>query len=287
MHTTKLLSVLFVATLLSAGSSAVEIDGIAAKVGSETILKSDVYNELQRMGERDETRFAAIRNEMIDRKLILKAASLSKMTMQEWLVENRVREIIKKAFDGDRNRLIEMLGRQKLSYPEWYARMKEDMIVNAMRWNVVDKNVSASPAEMRREYEAHPDRYAAESSVTLTVLTLAPSEVSRRAEISMALKEKDLVALGGKVYEKIKPEDQFCPEICKEVAEMPKGTISHWIEIDGWSYLIRKNDESSGRMLSFEEAFDAIEANVKEANAARLYDAWIERLRAETYIRVY
>lgn len=282
----KILSVLLVASL-SAAAFAVEIDGIAAKVGTETILKSDVYNELQRMGERDETRFAAVRNEMINRKLILKAAALSKMTLQEWLVENRVREIINKAFDGDRNRLIEMLGRQKLSYPEWYARMKEDMIVNAMRWNVVDKNVSASPAEMRKEFESNPDRYTVERTVSLTVLTLSPSDAARRDEISASLKEKDLVALGGKTYEKIKPEDQFCPEICKEIEQMPKGTLSHWIEIDGWSYLIRKDDEFAGRRLSFEEAFDAVEANVKEANAVKAYDAWIERLRAETYIRVY
>ena len=266
---------------------AFEVDGVAAKVGSETILKSDVYEEMRRMGEKNDSRYAEVRNEMIDRKLILKAAAEAKMTMQEWVVENRVREIIGKAFDGDRSKLIETLSRQKTSYPEWYARMKEDMIVGAMRWNVIEKNVSASPAAVRREYEAHPERYTSDHKVSVSVIMLKPEEAGRRDEISAALKEKDFAELGGRKYENVRPEEQFKPEICREIAAMPKGTISRWIEIDGWSFLIRKDAETETKRLSLEEAYDAVEAAVKAAETDRLYKAWIERLRAETYIRVF
>ena len=264
-----------------------EIDGVAAKVGSETMLRSDIYEELRRMGARDESRFAEVRNNMIDRKLVLKAAREAKMTMQEWVVENRVREIVDKSFGGDRSKLIETLAKQKMSYPEWYARMKEDMIVGAMRWNVVEKNVSASPAAMRAEFEANSQRYAADHKVTVSVIMLKPGEEGRRQEISDKLKEKDFAELGGRRFEDVKPEEQFKPEICREIEAMPKGTISHWIEIDGWSFLIRKESETTGKALSFEEAYDKIEAAVKDAEAERLYKAWIERLRAETYIKVF
>lgn len=273
--------------LLAVPSVAEEVDGVAAKVGAETILRSDVYDEMRRMGERDDSRYAEVRNEMIDRKLILKAAADAKMTMQEWVVENRVREIIGKAFGGDRSKLIETLSRQKTSYPEWHARMKEDMIVGAMRWNVIDKNVSASPSDVRREFEAHPERYKSAHRVTVSVILLKPEEAARREEISAALKVKDFEELGGKKYENVRPEEQFKPEICREIAAMPKGTISRWIELEGWSFLIRKDAESESRSLSLEEAYDDVEAAVKAAEADRLYKAWIERLRAETYIRVF
>ena len=275
-------------TLLLAGSArAVEVDGIAAKVGSETILRSEVANEMQRLGLHDASRYEEIRDEMIDRKLMLQAARESKMTMQEWVVENRVREIIQKAFGGDRNRLIETLGKQRISYPEWYARMKEDMIVGAMRWNVINKNITASPAEMRAEYAAHPERYVAEHRVTVSVILLKPEERVRRDAITAALKEKSFAELGGKRYADVKPEDVFKPEVCAEIAAMPKGTISKWIEIDGWSFLLRKEDEREGRRLSFEEAFDDVEANVKEEKSKAAYLAWIARLREETYVKVY
>ena len=276
-----------VAAAVSAAAFGYEVDGVAAKVGSETILRSEVVDEMRRMGARDDSRYVEARNDMIDRKLILKAARDAKMTMQEWVVENRVREIIDKSFGGDRSKLIEMLGKQKMSYPEWYARMKEDMIVGAMRWNVVEKNVSASPAAMRREFEEHRSRYASDHKVTVSVIMLKPGEEGRRQEISDKLKEQDFLELGGRRFENVKPEEQFKPDICREIEAMPKGTISHWIEIDGWSFLIRKESESEGKALTFEEAYDKIEAAVKDAEAERLYKAWIERLRAETYIKVF
>ena len=283
----KIVPMALVAALAAATADGFEVDGVAAKVGSETILRSDVYEEMRRMGERDDSRFAEVRNEMIERKLMLKAASDAKMTLQEWVVENRVREIVGKAFGGDRSKLIETLGKQKLSYPEWYARMKEDMIVSAMRWNVVDKNVTASPAEMRKEFEANPGRYSSGHKVTVSVIMLKPEDSGRREEILSALKEKSFEELGGRRFSEVNPEDQFKPEVCREIEKMPKGTISHWIEIDGWSFLIRKESESAGGELSFEDAYDKVEAAVKDAESERLYKAWIERLRAETYIKVF
>ena len=266
---------------------AVEIDGVAAKVGSETILRSDVAEEMRRMGLRDPSRFDEIRNEIIDRKLILKAAVESKMTIQDWVVENRMRDIIDKAFGGDRNKLIETLGRQRISYPEWQARMKEDMVVSAMRWNVVDKNVSASPAAVRAEFEAHPERYAKPATVTVSVIMLKPEEKDRRQEISEKLKNVEFEALGAKRYENVKPAEFFAPDLCAEMSSLPKGTISRWVEIDGWSFLVRKEAETAGKARSLDEAYDEVVANVKEEAARKAYSAWIERLRAETYIKVF
>ena len=270
----------------ASAANAAEVDGIVARVGTEAILRSDVLDELRRAGQPDE-KFAEIRNRMIDRKLILKAATESKMTMQEWVIENRIREIIKKGFDGDRNKLMDVLSRQKISYPEWRARMKEDMIVQAMRYQVVDKNVTASPAELRKEYAEHKDKYASPGKVSVSVITLPPSDSAKREEISKKVKDLSFVALGAKEFKDIEPEDNFNPTVCAEIAKMPKGTISHWLEIDGWSFLIRKDDESPRKVRSFEEAIDDIDANVKEETAKRMYSAWLERLRAETYVKVY
>lgn len=272
----------------AAAASAVEVDGLAATVGQESILRSDVLLEMRRAGGGPNgPTYAQVLNEMIDRKLILRAAAASKMTMQEWVVESRVRELISKSFGGDRNKLIETLGKQRVSYPEWYAKTKEDMIVSAMRWNVVDKNVVASPAAMRREYEEHPERYVRNHKVSVTVILLKPEESDRRDEISAALKEKSFEALGGRKYEDVDPNETFKPEVVAEIAKMPKGTISHWIEIDGWSFLLRKDAETKGERTSFDEAYEEIERTVRSAEAKRLHEAWIARLRAETYIKVF
>ena len=278
-------SVILLALALPA--QAVEVDGVAATVGTESILRSDVLNEIARAGMPEPPEYSDVLNRMIERKLILKAAQESKMTIQEWVVENRVREIVNRSFGGDRNKLIETLGKQQISYPEWYAKTKEDIVIGAMRWNVIDKNVTASPSAMRKEYESNAARYVKDHLVSVSVILLQPEEKEKREEISAALKEKSFEDLGGKKYENVKPEELFKPEVCAEIDKMPKGTISHWIEIDGWSFLLRKDAESTGSKLSFDEAYDQIEASVKEQEARRLYDAWLDRLRAETYIKVF
>ena len=281
-------SVAMLSAALSAGMcAAVEVDGIVAKVGSEAVLRSDVIEEMRRMGVQDPSKFDEVRNEIIDRKLILKAAAEAKMTLQDWVVESRMREIVERAFDGDRNKLVETLGRQRISYPEWKARIKEDMVVAAMRWNVVGKNVKASPAAMRRAYAAHPEKYASEHTVSVSVIALKPEEAHRSTEISLQLKDTDFMALGATKYENVKPEDTFAPDLCREIAALPKGTVGRWIEIDGWRFLVRKDGESAGEAKTFEEAYDEIEADVKEEASKEAYRAWIERLRAETYIKTF
>ncbi len=293
------MKLIFACTCLCAASlaSAVEVDGIAAKVNDAVILKSDVVNELKQMGG-DASQFTEVRNDMIDRKLILKAALDAKMTMQEWVIDNRIREIISRVFKGDRNLLLDALAKQKMSYPEWRERMKDDMIVGAMRWQVVDKNVTASPAELRAEYKAHPERYRTGDQVTVSVILLKPEDAGKRAAVDEALKTNDFAAVAkeyssdvnasqGGVWKDVNPEDSFRSEVCEAIDKMAKGEVSKWIDLDGWSFLVRKDAESESKAKTFAEAFDEVEANVKEEKAKKLYTEWIERLRAAAYIKVF
>lgn len=281
---------------IAGACGAVEIDGIAAKVNSSVILKSDVILEMRRAGLSAD-RYDAVLKEMIERKLILKAASESKMTMQEWVVENRIREIIQRGFGGDRNKLMETLAQQKISYPEWRQRMLDDMIVSAMRWQVVDKNMVASPAAMREEYAKNPERYMAGGTTTISVILLKPEDADKRDEVAEALRSEsfadvarryssDSRAAEGGVWKDIVPADVFRQEVCKEIADMPVGTLSGWIDLDGWSFLLRKDDDNQLRQLSFAEAYDDIERNVREEMALEQYDRWMERLMSESYIKV-
>lgn len=289
-----LISYLFL-LIFPLAATAAEVDGIAAQVGSEVILRSEVVDELRR-GRMDMSQFDRMREDLIDKRLILAAAAESKMTIQEWVVENRIREIVKRSFDGDRNKLMDILAKQKVSYPEWRQRMKDDMVVGAMRWQVVDKNVSASPAELRAEYAAHPERYQSAASVTVSVILLKPEDAAKREEVTNALKTGDFAevarrysadsrAAKGGVWKDVDPNASFRPEVCEAIAKMAKGSTSDWIELDGWSFLIRKDGETDASRLSFADAYDRIDAAVREEKAKKLYLDWMARLRAATFIK--
>ena len=286
-----------VALFVALSAFAVEVDGIAARVGSSVILKSAVLGEMRRAGVGEE-KYAEVRGEMIERELILKAAARAKLQMQDWVVENRVREIVSRMFGGDANRFKAALARDRVTFPEWRQRVKDDMVVSAMRWQTVDKTVSANPADMRREYESHPERYMTDSRVTVSAILIGPGDADKKPEIEEALKTEpfaevakkyssDARAKDGGQWKDIKPEDEFRPEVCAEIAKMKKGETSKWIELDGWNFLVRKDDEKAGSKMTFEEAYDAVAFNVRKAEADRRYREWIDRLKAETYIKVY
>lgn len=279
-------------------AGAVEVDGIAASVGSVAILKSDVYDEMRRRYVTDEKRFAEFRNALIERELILKAAKAAKMTMQDWVVEDRIRVIVEDSFGGDRTKLDEMLTARRISEADWRNRIKEDMIVNAMRWMTIDKNVSASPAMMKAEYANHPERYRLDKRVSISVILLSPENAGRKSEIDNLLKTEDFASLAkkyssdkrapeGGAWKDIDPREEFNAVVCEEIERTPKGAISKWIELDGWSFLLRKDDETGAGLRPFAEAYADIEFNVKESETKRLYDEWMQRLKSETYIKVY
>ena len=289
---------LLVFSLLTAlAAFAVEVDGIAARVGSSVILKSAVLGEMRRAGVGEE-KYAEVRGEMIERELILKAAARAKLQMQDWVVENRVREIVTRMFGGDANKFKAALAKDRVTFPEWRQRIKDDMVVAAMRWQTVDKTVSANPADMRREYESHPERYMTDSRVTVSAILIGPGDADKKSEIEEALKTEpfaevakkyssDARAKDGGQWKDIKPEDEFRPEVCAEIAKMKKGETSKWIELDGWNFLVRKDDETTGAKMSFEQAYDDVAQNVRKELADKRYREWIDRLKAETYIKVY
>lgn len=294
---TKLFIIHLFLFLLSLPLAAVEVDGVVATVGTESILRSDVLGEMRRAGL-EEAQFNEVRNRLIERKLIIKAAHEQKMTMQEWVVDNRVREIIDSAFGGDRNKLKAALAAQKVQMSEWRQRIKDDMIVGAMRWNIIDKNVSASPAEMKAEYAKHPSRYLAEAKATVGVILLKPEDAEKKAEVTEALKTEkfeevakrfsaDTHAADGGLWKDINPPKTFRPEVANAIAALEKGATSDWVDIGGWNFLLKKIDESAARQSTFAEAYEDIEANVKRENSAKMYADWIDRLKAENYIKVY
>lgn len=278
--------------------NAVEVDGVAATVGNVTILRSDVLEEMMRRGISDESRYVEFRNRLVERELILKAATKAKLTMQDWVVDDRIRAIVDDSFGGDRIKLEAMLVERKISEVDWRRKIKEDMVVAAMRWTIVDKFVTASPSEMREEYEKNSSRYSAGDKVSVSVILLSPENAAKKTEITNLLKKEDFSSLAkkysadkrakeGGAYKDIVAEDEFSEVVCKEIVKTPKGAISQWIEIGGWNFLLRKDDEKSSAKRAFVDAYADIEANVKEAKSKRLYDEWIERLKAETYIKIH
>ena len=52
-------------------------------------------------------------------------------------------------------------------------------------------------------------------------------------------------------------------------------------------FIVRKDAETGAKELSFAEAYDEIERNVKQRLGQEAYKAWIQRLRDAAFIKIY
>lgn len=298
------------AMLFAACSHGATLDGLAAKVDNDVITIGDVIAEMHRNRPAGEVTFnEAYSNaveEAIDRRLILNAAVAKKLEMQEWMLDNRVREIVKDNFGGDMNKLTTALAQSKIDMTDWRNQLRDDMIVNAMRYQMVDRNVVATPTAMAEEYRLHADRYCRKAGTTMHVILLrppaddkTPSVDERGKEILAKVKDgtdfaelakqysADSHAKDGGLWEDVKPEEAFRPEIASLVAKLRPGEVSHLINLDGWGFIVRKDAENQEKRLSFAEAYDQIAANVQKAERKARHAAWIARLRADAFIKRY
>ena len=82
-------------------------------------------------------------------------------------------------------------------------------------------------------------------------------------------------------------EDAFRPEIADAIALLKPGEHSGLVDLDGWGFIVRKESETAEKTLSFTEAYDRIVRNVRRDTAAKAYEDWMKRLRAEAFIKTY
>src|SRR5438093_13535022 len=98
-----------------------------------------------------ETLTAALQ-ELIVRQLIIQAFKKENYQIPDHFVEDRMHDIIRTDFGGDRNTFIKTLEAQNFTMGEFKKMETEKMIVQAMRSKNVKLNTIASPAKVH-EYD--------------------------------------------------------------------------------------------------------------------------------------
>jgi len=320
-------SVLFAVALAVAGTVAcqaqdtekkrppISVDGVVAYVNDAVITFSDVMVEVNRMPmdyappeQREQRRwemFNATLNAMVNRRLVLDYAKKTKVQLQPWAVDARIREIVQNNFDGDQTKLYDSLADRKMSIEEWKTLLEEDLLLSAMRYQYVEKRVSVSPSEIRAEYEANKARYQTEGAVAVSMIVLAPpadaseGTITERANmIAAALKDgtsfadlarrysKDSKAQNGGSWGKINPEDVFFKDLATAVTQLRPGQVTPLVVQSGYGYIARKDEQQDLRVLTFDEAAQFVEGRLKVEKSEKMFKEWVARLRNEAYIKI-
>jgi len=326
-----LLLILFSAALLSLsslcrGALAAEpevIDGIAAVVQLKDASVADVitYSEVrvlaaprekllvsQFRGEElatqiKEARVAALKD-LIDRKLIIQAFKKEGYQIPDHFLDQRVRDIIRENFNGDRNTFIKTLQAQTYTLGEFKKLETERMMVQAMRHKNTEINTIISPNRLQDYYRKHAAEFTSKEQIKLRMIMIPAGTSDPVGQKAMA--EEILGKLvNGAEFERmaqIYSEDStrdlggdwgwidrgtLTAALEKVAFNLRPGKISNIIALGGNYYILKVEDKRGGATRSFAEVREDIEKKLITEEAQAKQERWLASLRQKAYIKMY
>jgi len=295
------------------------VDGIAAVVNGEVITFSQVRAlsaprekllRSQLTGKDLEKKLIELRElalkDLIDRRLVIQAFKKESYQIPDHIVDQRVHEIIRESFGGDRNTFIKTLEAQNYTLGEFKEKELERIMVSAMRSHNVKTNSIISPTKIEDYYRKHHEEFTSKEQIKLRMIMISGQKDTASAPAQKALAEEVLGKLAGgaefdrtaQVYSEDSTKDNggdwgwierntLAAPLEKFAFNMPVGRISNIIDYAGNYYIIKVEDKRGGTTRSLAQARDDIEKRLLQEEAQGIQERWIAGLRAKAYIKTF
>ena len=295
------------------------VDGVAAVVNGDIITLSQVRGlsaprekllRSQYTGEELEKQLKATRElalkDLIDRRLVIQAFKKEKYEIPDHFVEERMHEIIRENFGGDRATFIKTLEAQEFTLGEFKQKEMESIIVQAMRGKNVKKDMVVSPPKIEEYYKQHRDEFTSKERIKLRLIMVPSRADTANAAAQKALAEEVLGQLAGgadfahvaQVYSTDSSRDlggdwgwierkTLAAPLEKIAFNMPVGRISNIVEYGGNYYILKVEAKEGGVTRSLAEVRSDIEKKLIQEQAHNLQERWLAGLRAKAYIRTF
>jgi peptidyl-prolyl cis-trans isomerase SurA len=305
------------------GSAAAEeaqvVDGIAAVVNGDVITYSQVRalsaprEKLLRQqvtGEELNKKLIELREmalkDLIDRRLVIQAFKKESYQIPDHIVDERMHQIIRESFGGDRNTFIKTLEAQNYTLGEFKEKETERIMVQAMRSHNIKMNSIISPPKVEEYYKKHRAEFTSKEQIKLRMIMISGQKDTANAPAQKALAEEVLGKLAGgaefdrtaQVYSEDSTRDNggdwgwierntLAAPLEKFAFNMPVGRISNIIDYAGNYYILKVEDKHGGTTKSLAEMRSDIEKRLLEEEAHGIQERWIAGLRAKAYIKTF
>lgn len=309
--------------LISAAPAAgkpIPMDGYAATVNDQVITTADVMAALEplerqlrqnysgeELSRKLEEAYTNALNSLIERALILSEFSRRKdLSLPDTAVNARVEEIIRNKFNNNLAAFNKTLRDEGITLDEWKQNLRAAIIVSLMREREVESRVSISPQAVYDAYQQAGDAYRIPDQVELRMIVIhrgtnATEEALKRKlaqdicrrllagekfdELARQVSEGPKAAEGG--YQGWIDPATRRSELADAIATLDPGEISDIIPAGEDFYILKMESRKIGTVIPFEKAQETIRQELQKKEAQRLFNAWIERLKKDAFIKKY
>ncbi len=295
------------------------IDGIAAIVNGEVITYSQVrslvgprerilrqqFTGAEYEKQLKEAEKQALKD-LIDRELIVQSFKKEKFALPDYFVEQRMSEIIRENFGGDRNAFMKVLEAQNFSMSEFRKNEFEKIIVSAMRGKNVSPNQVFSPGRIADYYKTHREEFSSKPEVKLRMIMVPSRAAEGNSASQKALAEEIRGKLaGGADFERMAQmysedstrdlggdwgwiEKSTLAGPLEQVAfSLSTGKVSNIVELGGNYYILKVDEKRGGVTKPLAQVRDDVEKKIRQQDAQRMQENWLAGLRQKATIRTF
>jgi parvulin-like peptidyl-prolyl isomerase len=229
-----------------------------------------------------------------------------KFELPDHFVDERVNDIIRDNFGGDRQTFIKTLQAQNYSLSEFKKHEKDSIIVQAMRSKNVKLNTVIPPAKVAEYYAKHRAEFTAKEQVKLRMIMIPTHAAEGNSAAQKAIAEEILGKLAdgapfdrmAQIYSEDSTRDlggdwgwierkTLAAPLEKVAFNLPTGRVSHVIELGPNYYILKVDEKRGGDTPSFAKLRPEIEKKLMQEESQRQQELWLAGLRQKAYIRTF
>jgi parvulin-like peptidyl-prolyl isomerase len=296
-----------------------DINGIAAVVNDDVITYGEVRDlsepqerllHSQYSGEELEKKIAEARKaalqDLIDRQLIIQAFEKEKLEFPDFLVDERVDEVIRDSFGGDREAFIKTLESQHYTLTKFRDGERDKIKVQAMRQRAMKTKLIVPPGQIDEYYQKHKDLYSTKAQVKLRMIMIPGKGDAKGNDPQKAMaQEIRTKILAGADFDKMAQmysedstrdlggdwgwvDDKTLSQPLSEVAfRLKPGEVSKIVPVSGNYYILKVEGRQGGDVKPLASVRAEIEKQLRQQKAQELQEHWIASLRSKAYIKTF
>lgn len=295
-------------------------NGIAAVAEGKIITVDDIRREiapmipeLQRTARNEQDfnqRLEALQDDtiqaLVDRVLIVKDFySDEKRRIPSSYVDNAVDENIINQWEGDRSKFLAYLRSRGLTLREYRREVEEDIIYNYMRGQKRKSATIVSPVRVQEFYEENEQEFYQEDAVKLRLIQFQRKD---------GRTDRELLGLAARVQARLDVGHEFAdiatelsedsrrsrggdwgwldrsglkPEFSDPLFELAEGETTRPILLPEGVFLLHAEERKYAGIQPIDEVREQIERILISREARRAQEAWLERLRRNSYVKLY
>jgi peptidyl-prolyl cis-trans isomerase SurA len=240
--------------------------------------------------------------QLIERQLILSEYKAAGYNIPESIIEDTIQERIKQDF-RDRVTMMQTLKQQGITYETYRKRVREEIIIKAMRVRNLNQDIVISPQRILAAYDVNKTNYAIGDQVKLRMIVLNKKDDKGTAkqlaeEILRKVNEgasfKEMAKLYSEGARAATEGDWGWAErttLRKELADvafsLKQGERSGVIDLNDSVWIMQVEEKRTARVRPLDEVRDEIERMLKQTESERTRKKWMARLKEKSFVRYF